>query len=254
MADGVVLSLQVQPALQSLAVGDPCLGLDSSARRHRHAPLDLAVPSPKAALDAERNLRAPSQGRVKSGPESVEQRQLSAVANRIAGWVGSDREIKTHDRTPRPQLAHRYAVEFPLLETQELLMRGTRCRADLAKTQSGTDSREPMVLPDAAQGFASASAPSIGRSLAGSHRRHDPRRRFTAYLSAGGPLIGARGEHEAGWGTVGPLYPLPGPVGGPFSGQGPRIGLRPAGSIDPTARWSASRTKRVFAWVSGVSP
>jgi hypothetical protein len=240
----IVPSLEVDPPLQRLHVGDPGLGVDSRAPRRGILSPNLRIPCAEVALDSKRHLGSPSKARVEPGSKPLQEGTLRAVADRITPGIGADREVQPHDGTPRSELGDRHTIEISPLEAQELLMRCGGRRAGLPKAQARADAREAMILPEAPQGFTGASASSIGWSLSSTHCRHDPTRDFTVASPAVGPAAGPTSQRAAGRRAIRAVRPLSGPAAGPCSKRRGWFRPRPAHWAGPIARWSASRTRR----------
>lgn len=98
MTDWIVPYLQLEASLQGLAIRNVRFGLDSDPPSLRRPARHLRVPCPQVALDWQRHFRPPTQRWMKSGPEPLEQGQLSAVADRIAGRIGADAQVEPNDR------------------------------------------------------------------------------------------------------------------------------------------------------------
>jgi hypothetical protein len=238
--DLAVSSLQGETPLASLDVVENGLGFDSDAPS---SPADDRIPRSEVTRDPEGHLGSPTQTRVQSPSQSFQKRELGSVADGIACWICSEREVESDDRTPGAKLGNRHPLQFATFEPQELLVRSARCGTGVAETQPGPDSRQSVFLPDAAHRFAGPSASSVGRSLSRPHDRHHRRRGFTTALSADGPHTGPTNRRT----TRCLNFPLAGPLAGPPSGptgqRRARIRPRRADWVGPMAAWSASRTR-----------
>ena len=94
----VVAELQCETPLESLAVGNPRLGLDARAPRGWVPAGNLRIPGPEVTLDRQRRFGSPAQAWVEPCPEPFEERQLRTIPNRISGRVRTDRQLKPDDR------------------------------------------------------------------------------------------------------------------------------------------------------------
>jgi hypothetical protein len=120
MTDWIVADLQLEASLQGLTVRDVRLGLDSDPPSLRRPAGHLPVPCPQVALDREWHLGPPAQRWVKSGPEPLEQGQLSPIADRIAGRIGADAEVQTNDRAVRRHEFQRWVANDAALKSAHL--------------------------------------------------------------------------------------------------------------------------------------
>jgi len=243
MTDWVVADLQLKASLQSLTVRDVRFGLDSDPPSLPRPARHLRVPCPQVALDRERHLGPPSQRWMKSGPEPLEQGQLSAIADRIARRIRPNAEVQPNDCAPGPELGDGHSVQIPSFESRELLMRCTRGRRDIPKTQARPHSRNSVLVADAPERVSSTSSAAIVRSFSRSHALDHQRLPF----AEGQPLLGPPAGPTGGWGTEsGPIRgarPLLGPPAGPTGGwgteSGPTCGARPllGPPAGPTGGW-----------------
>ena len=101
MTDGIVADLQLEASLQGLTVGNVRFGLDPESPSFPRRARDLRVPCPQVALDRERHFGPPPQRWMETGPEPLEQGQLSAIADRIARGVGADAQVEPNYRAVR---------------------------------------------------------------------------------------------------------------------------------------------------------
>ncbi len=174
VTDGIVSEFQGEPPLQGLAVGDPRLRLDPSPPAVRWRAADLRVPRPEVAIDREWHFRAPAERWVEPRAKPLEKRKLRPVADRIAGRIGADREVKADEpRTTPPELRHRTCdPSSPRSNRPELAVRRARRGRDLAQTQARGDAGE-SVRRSPTRRTRSRQSPSsaIGRAFARSHRR-----------------------------------------------------------------------------------
>ena len=81
-----VAELQSQPALNGLGIAKSRLAL---ATRAAPAQNEQAIPCPTISRHGKRDLRSPKRVAGKSLPESLQDRQLTGIARRIAVWKRS---------------------------------------------------------------------------------------------------------------------------------------------------------------------
>ena len=224
MTDWIVADLQLEASLQGLTIRNVRFGLDSDPPSLRRPARHLRVPCPQVALDWQRHFRPPSQRWVKSGPEPLEQGQLSAIADRIAGRIGPNAEVQPNDGAPRPELGDRHALQIPSFESRELLMRCTRGRRDVPKTQASPHSRHSMLLADAPERVPSTSSAAIVGSFSRSHALDHQPWPFTDGRPLLGPPAGPTGGRGTGSEPIRGARPLLGPPAGPPGGWGTHNG------------------------------
>ena len=120
MTDWIVADLQPEASLQGLTIRNVRFGLDSDPPslpgRARH----LRVPRPHVALDRQWHFRPPTQRWMKSGPEPLEQGQLSAIADRIARRIGADAQVQPNDREVRRHEFQRWVTNDAALKSAHL--------------------------------------------------------------------------------------------------------------------------------------
>lgn len=133
-----VADLERDPPPESLAVGEPRLGL------YVHQPsstANLGVPGPQVPLDRQRHFRAPAQAWVQLAPKAVEQRGVGSIPERIAGGVRADREFQPNDRTARREEIGRRRIDLPSLKATELASRYARAVRRELLAQPASDAR-----------------------------------------------------------------------------------------------------------------
>jgi len=125
VTDWIVADLQLQSSLEGLTVSNVSFGLDpespSLPRRARH----LRVPRSKVALDWQWHFGPPTQRWMKSGPEPLEQGQLSAIADGIARGVGADAQVEPNDRAVGRHKFQRWVTNDAALKSTHLRMGDT---------------------------------------------------------------------------------------------------------------------------------
>jgi hypothetical protein len=176
---GIVSDLQREPTLDGLPIRHASLGLDATTPRGGRTPADVRIPGAEVAIDRERDLGSPPQAGMELGPESLEQRKLGSVANRVPGRVRAQGEVKPDDGTPGTELLDRDAVELASLEPQELLVRCAGGAGHDPETQAGSDAGLPMLLAGTTDRLAKASTSTIGGPFSSSHVEDPDARPFT---------------------------------------------------------------------------
>jgi hypothetical protein len=169
MTDGIVADLQLETSLQGLTVRNVRFGLDPDPPSIRRRPRYFRVPSPQVALDRERHLGPPPQRGVQSGPESLEQGQLSAISDRIAGGVSTKAEVQPNDRAVARHEFQRWVANDAALEPTHLRVRDAdrSGHGSLAEARRGP-SLSPVEL-HSMNGLMTSSPAPVRSSLACRH-------------------------------------------------------------------------------------
>jgi len=169
MTGRIVADLQLQASLQGLTVRNVRFGLDSDPPslpgRARH----LRVPCPQVALDRQRHFRPPTQRWMKSGPEPLEQGQLSAIADRIARRIRANAEVQPDDRAVRRHEFQRWVTNDAALKSTYLRVGDADrfCHRSLAEARRG-----PSLSPiesHSMNGLMTSSPAPVRSSLACRH-------------------------------------------------------------------------------------
>src|SRR4029079_7745026 len=227
---GVVAELQGELALERLAVGDARLRLDPCPPRPRVSTADLGVPGPEVLLDREGNFRSPTQGRMEADAKSLEQRELGAVPDRIAGRVGPDREVETEHRKPCADVLEHHPSERPVLESEQLLVGAAARTCASPEAEAARNATHSMLLAGTNHRRAKTTSTTVARPFTGSHERIMSGAAALAVTRGFGPRGGATDKRDARRSSRGPAG---GPVGGGrarFRGlAGPRSRVGPAG-------------------------
>ena len=169
MTLGVVTDLQCQPAFEGLDVRDPGLRLDPRAPRSRDSAGDLGVPGAKVAFDRQGDLGAPSQAWIKSHAEPFEQRDLSAITDRIACRKRPNAEIEADHGAPRPDLREVHPLDGAAFESEELRSGCTGRRGAFPQAETTADASVAVITSDAPESFPRPPATAIGWTLPRSH-------------------------------------------------------------------------------------
>lgn len=169
MPDRIVAHLQAETSLQGLAIGDPRFGLDAGSPRIWRPSADIGVPRSEVALDREWHLGSPSEAWVQPRPQSLEERELSAVPDRIAGGVRTDRQVQSDHRAATADCRDGDSVHVSALETHDLLMRDAARRRDVTEAQPGADPRLTVLTTQSLERLTGAAPASVGWSFSRSH-------------------------------------------------------------------------------------
>lgn len=146
----IVTKLQIQPALEAVSIGDLRFGLDPYAPPGRLPADDLGVPRPEVPFERKRNLRPPPERRMEPGPEFLEECQLGAVSDRIAGRVRPDSEIEAYNRAIDGHKFRRPTRDRGSLESPHLRVRDTYRLGRLSLTEPRTNACLAGIDRDAA--------------------------------------------------------------------------------------------------------
>ena len=217
MTVGVVAELQGELALQRLPIADPRLGFDARAPRLGEPAANLRVPRSEVVLDRERHLGAPTEGRVKARPEPLEQRQLGAIPDRVAGWVDLDREVQAQDGKPSAQVGERDTIDLTALEPPQLTSGAAGRRSRDAEAQARGNTGITVLRAEPMHACPKPAPTPIVTSFASCH----------GYEASDSPLIrrftGVLSRH-AGQGTNGSAL-------GPPRLAPPTLGVTPRGTL-----------------------
>src|SRR4029079_155906 len=143
---GGCADVQVELPLARWAVGGARLRLAPCPPRPRVSTADLGVPGPEVLLDREGNFRSPTQGRMEANAKSLEQRELGAVPDRIAGRVGPHGEVETEHRIPCADVLEHHPSERPVLESEQLLVGGAGRICASPEAEAGRNATHSMLL------------------------------------------------------------------------------------------------------------
>jgi hypothetical protein len=201
---GVVAEFQGELAFERLPICKARLCLDAGAPSRGRPGSDLCVPRTQIALDGERDLRVPAKRGVETPPQSLQQRELRSVADRVACRVRPNRQIKAHDGTPCPKLGERHAIQSAALEAQQLLVRSTRHVGAVPQTQTRSHPCQTMLFARPDDVPSGSTATSIGTSIVRSHLAILPEAALPPLTSAFGPPRGATGERHDSQPSIGP--------------------------------------------------
>jgi hypothetical protein len=119
---------------------------------------------------------------MKARSKALQERKLSPIPDRIAGWIGSDRKIEADHGAPRPDVADADPVELPTLEAPELGIGRARGRRGLTKAQPGGDPGVAVLVAEAPKSIAGSPPTAIGWAFSRSHWTKHPRMAFAGAL------------------------------------------------------------------------
>ena len=169
MTAGIIPELEAQASFEGLAIRDAGLGLDTGMPSRRRRPARLAVPGPQVALDGQGHFCPPAEARMEAYPKALEQRELGAIADRIAGGVHTDREVQAHDRAVGRKEFQRWIWGQAALEAADLRMRHRRRPRHRSLTQPSCHTSLSRVEGQPHQQGAKTSSSPVCGPFAGGH-------------------------------------------------------------------------------------
>ncbi len=170
MTLGVITQLERELALKRLSVAHPRFCLDTTAPPSGHDSADLCVPRSQVARDRQRHFRAPAKAGVETSAEALQQSLLWTIPHGIAGRVGSERQVETHNRAVRSQ-EFDVGDELASFHAADPRVRAPERATDFALAQSGGDPRRAAIFDHTKDGDPTATPTSIGGSFHDSHVR-----------------------------------------------------------------------------------
>ena len=180
MIESAVAELEGKLSLEGLSVCENGLSFDWKLPP---VATDHSVPGPQVAGDRQRHLGAPAEAWMKLSPKSVEQRDMSAISERITSWIGADRQIQADDcATCTDELDGRIR-ELASLKSTDLGVGLADSVGDDALTQSGAHPSVADVGPETLHRSASDPPPAVRRTFASRHGATYFQRRLAGGLS-----------------------------------------------------------------------
>jgi len=108
-----VLTLQIEPPLDGLNVGERGLRIDRETPRRG---ADHRVPGAPTAVGGDRDLGLPDEAGVDQGMKPLEEPLLRRVPDRIAGAERPEPDVESHRRSDRSDLLERELGDEATLE------------------------------------------------------------------------------------------------------------------------------------------
>ena len=232
MTTGVIAEFQGEAALEGLAIGDARLRLDSCAPRLRVTSADLRVPRPEVALERERYLGSPAERWMEPRPQSLEERQLCPIPDRIPGGVGADREVQPKDGAIRTEEAEIRILNVTALKSTDPRVRRADCPPHVSLAQAGSNPGKPSVVRHPTHGIPTATSSTIRGSFSTDHQRPSCHEglHWQSTKDHRSPSV-PNGDRDA---ESPPSRPLPSPVG--------TLGDRAVGGADRTTPLAGVRS------------
>ena len=164
----VVAELQAEAPFERLAVADPRLCLDPGAPPLwvAAAAADLRVPRPEVTFDRERHLGSPAEPRMEPHSQSLEERELRPIPDRVPGRVCADHEIHPDHGAVGAEERKVRRINLVPLEPSHLGVRDPNGFGHICLAESGRQSRAPKIVRESPHGVSASSSPSIGGSVA----------------------------------------------------------------------------------------
>jgi hypothetical protein len=138
--DATVASLQCDPPIKGLEIGQSHLGLNGNQAVQG----ELSIPSACVGLVGDRHLRPPSGAGWSGSVESLEQLGVSRISNRVSIEIRSTGELETDRRARTCELSNGHVWEGGALDSTE----GRLAHSDRFRRGSQTQARAPPGQPD----------------------------------------------------------------------------------------------------------
>jgi len=146
-----VALLESQPTVEGLDIANSCLGFDTDPAAWAHG---RCIPRPQVARDRKRDFRSPAERAVATNMQSLQQRGMGNVPNRIAGRKRPHRKFVSKDREqPHGCIDREIRREAPL-DPAVLRTRDIQSPGYVVLTQASRQPRGPSFRGQSGQGLA----------------------------------------------------------------------------------------------------